>query len=39
MAELIDRLFATRLPYDDVHGRPAVLQIGLDDLDRHFGRH
>jgi DNA mismatch repair protein MutL len=39
MAELIDRLFATRLPYDDVHGRPAVLQIGLDELDRHFGRH
>jgi DNA mismatch repair protein MutL len=39
MAELIDRLFATRLPYDDVHGRPAVLQIGLEDLDRHFGRH
>ena len=39
MAELIDRLFATRLPYDDVHGRPAVLQIGIDDLDRHFGRH
>ena len=39
MAELIDRLFSTRLPYDDVHGRPAVLQIGLEDLDRHFGRH
>jgi DNA mismatch repair protein MutL len=39
MAELIDRLFATRLPYDDVHGRPAILQIGLADLDRHFGRH
>lgn len=39
MTELIDRLFATRLPYDDVHGRPAILQIGLEDLDRHFGRH
>lgn len=39
MAELIDRLFATRLPYDDVHGRPAVLQIPMGDLDRHFGRH
>jgi DNA mismatch repair protein MutL len=39
MAELIDRLFATRLPYDDVHGRPAILQISLEDLDRHFGRH
>ncbi|HET9581713.1 MAG TPA: DNA mismatch repair endonuclease MutL [Gemmatimonadota bacterium] len=39
MIELIDRLFATRLPYDDVHGRPAVMQIGLDDLNRQFGRH
>ncbi|MDX1661314.1 MAG: DNA mismatch repair endonuclease MutL [Gemmatimonadota bacterium] len=39
MAELIDRLFATRLPYDDVHGRPAVLQVPLADLHRHFGRH
>lgn len=39
MAELIDRLFATRLPYDDVHGRPAVLQVPLEDLHRHFGRH
>ncbi|MGH7571580.1 MAG: DNA mismatch repair endonuclease MutL [Gemmatimonadota bacterium] len=39
MVELIDRLFATRLPYDDVHGRPAVLQITLEDLDRQFGRH
>ena len=39
MNELIDRLFATRLPYDDVHGRPAILKVGLDELDRHFGRH
>jgi DNA mismatch repair protein MutL len=39
MVELIDRLFATRLPYDDVHGRPAVLQMGLEDLNRQFGRH
>ncbi|MFN2383259.1 MAG: DNA mismatch repair endonuclease MutL [Gemmatimonadota bacterium] len=39
MIELIDRLFATTLPYDDVHGRPAILQIGLDELHRHFGRH
>ncbi|MFN2420618.1 MAG: DNA mismatch repair endonuclease MutL [Gemmatimonadota bacterium] len=39
MAELVDRLFATRLPYDDVHGRPAVLQVPIADLERHFGRH
>ena len=39
MVELVDRLFATRLPYDDVHGRPAVLQIGLEDLNHQFGRH
>jgi len=39
MTELIDRLFTTRLPYDDVHGRPAVLQLSMEDLERHFGRH
>ncbi|CAN5239522.1 DNA mismatch repair endonuclease MutL [soil metagenome] len=39
MIELIDRLFSTRLPYDDVHGRPAVMQITVDDLGRQFGRH
>ena len=39
MVELIDRLFSARLPYDDVHGRPAMLQISLEDLERHFGRH
>jgi len=39
MAELMDRLFSTRLPYDDVHGRPAILQVSLEELDRHFGRH
>ena len=30
MAELIDRLFDTRLPYDDVHGRPACLLSAAD---------
>lgn len=39
MDELMERLFSTRLPYDDVHGRPAILQISLTDLERHFGRH
>lgn len=39
MAELIDRLFRTRLPYDDVHGRPAILAVSIEDLERHFGRH
>ena len=39
MTELMDRLFSTRLPYDDVHGRPAILQVSLEELDRHFGRH
>ncbi len=39
MGEVIDRLFATELPYDDVHGRPAVVQIALEDLNRQFGRH
>jgi DNA mismatch repair protein MutL len=39
MGEVIDRLFVTELPYDDVHGRPAVVQIALEDLNRQFGRH
>ncbi|MGH7458556.1 MAG: DNA mismatch repair endonuclease MutL [Longimicrobiaceae bacterium] len=38
MAELFDRLFATELPYHDVHGRPTVIQLSLTELDRRFGR-
>jgi DNA mismatch repair protein MutL len=38
MAELFDRLFATELPYHDVHGRSTVVQLSLRELDQRFGR-
>ncbi|HEY0019670.1 MAG TPA: DNA mismatch repair endonuclease MutL [Longimicrobium sp.] len=38
MAELFDRLFATELPYHDIHGRPTVIQLSLHELHRRFGR-
>ncbi len=38
MAELFDRLFATELPGHDVHGRPTILRLSLDELGRRFGR-
>ena len=38
MTELFDRLFATELPYHDSHGRPTVVQLGLAELHRRFGR-
>ncbi len=38
MRELFDRLFATELPGHDVHGRPTILRLTLDELNRRFGR-
>ena len=38
MHELFDQLFATELPYHDVHGRPTVVRLGKDELERKFGR-
>jgi len=38
MRELFDRLFATELPGHDVHGRPTILRLTLDEIDRRFGR-
>ncbi len=38
MQELFDRLFATELPYHDVHGRPTVVRLSLQELARWFGR-
>lgn len=38
-SELFDRLFATELPYHDVHGRPTVVRLSLQELQRRFGRH
>jgi DNA mismatch repair protein MutL len=39
MEELFERLFETELPYHDVHGRPSIVRISLDELSRRFGRH
>jgi DNA mismatch repair protein MutL len=38
MRSLIDQLFATKMPYVCPHGRPIVLRISLEELDRRFGR-
>ncbi len=39
MQRLFDELFCTELPYHDVHGRPTVIRLSLDELERRFGRH
>lgn len=36
--ELFDRLFATELPFHDVHGRPTTVRLTGAELDRKFGR-
>ncbi len=36
--ELFDRLFATPLPGHDVHGRPTIVRLSVEELDRRFGR-
>jgi len=36
--ELFDRLFATELPGHDVHGRPTIIRVTVEELDRRFGR-
>ncbi|MBW7998290.1 MAG: DNA mismatch repair endonuclease MutL [Candidatus Glassbacteria bacterium] len=38
MSDLIDRLFATDLPYADVHGRNTIVELELDEINRRFGR-
>ncbi len=38
MQLLIDKLFATSMPYVCPHGRPIVVKISLDEFDRRFGR-
>jgi DNA mismatch repair protein MutL len=36
--ELFDQLFATELPYHDVHGRPTTVRLSRSELERKFGR-
>jgi DNA mismatch repair protein MutL len=38
MQNLIDQLFATSNPYVCPHGRPILIKLSLDELDRRFGR-
>lgn len=38
MQTLIDQLFATSNPYVCPHGRPIVIKLQLEELDRRFGR-
>lgn len=38
MRSLLDQLFSTSMPYVCPHGRPVVLKIAIDELDRRFGR-
>jgi DNA mismatch repair protein MutL len=38
MQHLFDALFATELPYHDVHGRPTIVRLSTGELERKFGR-
>ncbi len=38
MASLVDQLFATENPYHCPHGRPVLITLTLDELERKFGR-
>nr|MBC8175748.1 hypothetical protein [Candidatus Neomarinimicrobiota bacterium] len=38
MQTLVDRLFATKHPYYCPHGRPIIINLTLDELDKRFER-
>lgn len=38
MRALVDKLFATKMPYVCPHGRPIVIKIPLSEFDKRFGR-
>lgn len=38
MLVLIDQLFATSMPYICPHGRPIIIKLSLEELDKMFGR-
>jgi DNA mismatch repair protein MutL len=38
MQYLADRLFATRSPFVCPHGRPTIVKLTIEELDRRFGR-
>ncbi len=38
MISLIDRLFATKMPYVCPHGRPIIIKLSIGEFDKMFGR-
>ncbi len=38
MRDLLNRLYACQLPPHDVHGRPTIVQLPKQELERRFGR-
>ncbi len=38
MASLVDQLFATREPYFCPHGRPVIVTLNLEEIDKKFKR-
>ncbi|MCS6807994.1 MAG: DNA mismatch repair endonuclease MutL [Bacteroidota bacterium] len=38
MQRLVHDLYTTHMPYTCPHGRPIILEISLEELDRRFGR-
>ncbi|MFC1691934.1 DNA mismatch repair endonuclease MutL [Candidatus Latescibacterota bacterium] len=38
MQYLVDRLFATTSPFVCPHGRPIIIKLTIEELDRRFGR-
>jgi len=38
MRELVNRLFGTKHPYYCPHGRPIIIQLSIEELDRRFER-
>ncbi len=38
MRSLIDQLFACEMPFACPHGRPTMIKVSIDELDKRFGR-